>query len=63
MASAICAVCGKKYNPGRAVSHSNVKTHRKWRANLQNVKIKVDGTVMTAKVCTRCIKGNRVAKA
>lgn len=64
MASAICAVCGRKNSQGHNVSHSNRKTLRTWRPNLQKVRLKVTGGgVRAAHVCARCIKGNRVAKA
>ncbi|HBW47686.1 TPA: 50S ribosomal protein L28 [bacterium] len=64
MATAICEICGKKYGTGNNVSHSNHKTHRQWRANLQKIQVKLaNGGVVSAKVCTRCIKSNRIAKA
>lgn len=63
MATASCSICGRTYNPGHSVSHSNRKTHRKWRPNLQRVRIKVGRSVVTTRVCARCIKGNRVQKA
>ncbi len=64
MSSAVCAVCGKSLSSGHNVSHSNRKTHRTWRPNLQAVRIKAaSGGTVTAKVCARCIKSNRVRKA
>lgn len=63
MPTQICRVCGKSSGAGHNVSHSNRKTHRKWRPNLQRVRIKLGGTVMTAMVCARCIKGGKIVKA
>ena len=32
-------------------------------ANLQNIKIELNGSTKKALVCTKCIKGNKVVKA
>jgi len=45
------------------VSHANNKTNRRWYPNLQTVRAVVDGTTRRMRVCTRCIKSNRVTKA
>jgi large subunit ribosomal protein L28 len=45
------------------VSHANNKTNRRWYPNLQTVRAVVDGTTRRLRVCTRCIKSNRVTKA
>jgi large subunit ribosomal protein L28 len=45
------------------VSHANNKTNRRWYANLQRVRAVVDGQTRRVRVCTRCIKSNRVTKA
>ncbi|RMH55501.1 MAG: 50S ribosomal protein L28 [Candidatus Hydrogenedentota bacterium] len=58
-----CHVCGKAAVTGHNVSHSNRKTNRKWRPNLQKVRIRERGKVHTVLVCTRCIKSNRIQKA
>lgn len=50
--SKVCEVCGRGAQTGSKVSHSNVKTLRKFSINLQ-VK-KVDG--QRKKVCSKCIK-------
>jgi len=50
--SRVCQVCERGAKTGNQVSHSNVKTLRKFGINLQ-VK-KIDGERL--KVCTRCIK-------
>ncbi|WP_456060498.1 large ribosomal subunit protein bL28, partial [Brachyspira pilosicoli] len=48
---------------GHSVSHSNIKTKRSFNANLQNIKIELNGSTKKALVCTKCIKGNKVVKA
>lgn len=58
----VCEICGKGNQTGHSVSHSNVKTKRVFHANLQNIKINLNGTIKRAKVCTSCIKGNKIQK-
>jgi len=50
--SKVCSVCGRGAGTGHQVSHSQVKTLRKFGINLQTKKI--DG--QKEKVCTKCIK-------
>ena len=58
-----CELCGKKRQKAHKVSHSNIKT-RKWqRPNLQSIRAVVDGRVTRLRVCTRCIRANRIEKA
>lgn len=54
--SRVCAVCGKGKLSGNNVSHSNMRTRRTWGANIQKVKIEVDGKVSSQYVCTKCLK-------
>jgi len=58
-----CDVCGKGPAYGNNVSHANNKTGRRWYPNLQPVRILVEGRVRRARVCTQCIKSNRIQKA
>jgi len=60
---AACAVCGKHPTVGNNVSHANNKTKRLWRPNLQRVRAKVGGGAKRIRVCTRCLRSGRVAKA
>lgn len=57
-----CVVCGKGTETGNAVSHSNIKTRRKWKANIQKVKALVEGTPRRVSVCTRCLKAGKVTR-
>ena len=41
----VCEICGKGKQNGNSVSHSNIKTKRSFNANLQNIRIEVNGTV------------------
>jgi large subunit ribosomal protein L28 len=40
-----------------------VATKRRFDANLQKVRIKVDGAPQRAYVCTRCLKAGKITKA
>ena len=59
----VCDVCGKGPQSGHHVSHANNKVNRRWYPNLQRARAVVGGTVRRLRVCTRCLKSNRVAKA
>jgi len=59
----VCEICGKGPIAGHNVSHANNKTPRRWYPNLQRVRAVVNGVVRRIRVCTQCIKSNRVAKA
>ncbi len=72
-----CEVCGKKAQMGNSVeTRGKAKylggvgtkitgiTRRKFKPNLQNVKIALPGGgAKHAKVCTQCIRSGRVRKA
>lgn len=59
----VCEICGKAPVSGNNVSHAKNKTRRRWMPNLQKIKIVLGGRVTRAKVCTRCIKSDRILKA
>ena len=58
-----CDICGKGPAVGRNVSHAHNVTRRRFEANIQRVRAVVDGGVRRIRVCTRCIRSNRVVKA
>ncbi len=57
-----CEICGKGPAVGNNVSHSHKKSRRRWLPNLQKVRVQVDGQVTHKKVCTGCIKSDRIVK-
>jgi large subunit ribosomal protein L28 len=59
----VCEICGKRPITGHNISHANNKTPRRWYPNLQRARVVVNGVVRRIRVCTQCIKSNRVAKA
>ena len=58
-----CDICGKGPITGHNVSHANNKTNRRCYPNLQRVRARVGGLTQRLRVCTRCLKSNRVVKA
>lgn len=58
-----CAICGKGPSVGHNVSHAKNRTKRRWLPNLQKMKVVLDGSVRTVRVCTKCLKANKVQKA
>jgi large subunit ribosomal protein L28 len=57
-----CDICSKGRLVGNKVSHSNIKTKRVQRPNLQRVRALVDGSPRRIRVCTRCLRSGRVTK-
>ena len=58
-----CEVCGKGPVVGRKVSHAHNVSPRRFEPNLQSVRAVVNGGVKKMRVCTRCIRSNKVVKA
>jgi len=58
----VCYSCKKGPAFGNNRSHSMVATKRRFNANLQKVRIEVDGAPRREYVCTRCLKAGKVAK-
>ena len=57
-----CAICEKAAHFGNNVSHSNRKTKRAFKANVQKVSFVKDGKVETDYVCTRCLKSDKIER-
>jgi len=60
--SNICQICGKQGTSGNRVSHSNRKTRRRWKVNLQRVAVEFKGTRQRMLICTRCLRSGKVRK-
>ena len=59
-----CEVCNKGIQTGYSISHSHIRTKRKWKPNIQKVRVRNEkGTPRTMNVCTACIKANKVIRA
>jgi large subunit ribosomal protein L28 len=59
----VCAVCAKGPVTGNNVSHANNRSKRRWYPNLQTVRVLVEGAPKRIRVCTQCLKSNRIKKA
>ena len=57
-----CELCGRGPQFGNRVSHAHNVTKRRWNVNLQSVHAVVNGAPKRVKVCTSCIKSNKVQK-
>jgi large subunit ribosomal protein L28 len=51
-----CAICGKGPASGNNVSHSKVRTRRRFMPNLQAATVVIGGKRVRARVCTRCLR-------
>ncbi len=58
-----CDICGKRPVAGRNVSHAHNVTSRRFKPNIQRVRAVINGGVKRIRVCTRCIRSNKVVKA
>ena len=58
----VCEICGKKPMSGHHVSHAHNLTKRKFNPNLQTVHAEGFGRKKKIKVCTECIRNDRVQK-
>ncbi|MGQ0571284.1 MAG: 50S ribosomal protein L28 [Armatimonadota bacterium] len=58
-----CAICGKGPAAGRSLSHSHVRSLRRFLPNLQRVRVLVDGTSRRVNVCTTCLRSKRTVRA
>jgi large subunit ribosomal protein L28 len=62
--SRVCEICGKRPLKGYNVSHAHNRTKKISFPNLQKVRVlQSGGAVKRIKVCTRCIRSNRIQKA
>ncbi len=51
-----CERCGKSTQFGHSVSHSNVRTKRKFKANIQRVTVNEGDRRVRKYLCAKCIK-------
>jgi large subunit ribosomal protein L28 len=61
--SKICKVCGKKPVVGRTVSHAHNVRPLRFEPNLQVGRAVINCVVKRIRVCTRCLRSNKVTKA
>jgi large subunit ribosomal protein L28 len=51
-----CEICGKAPVSGNNVSHSKVRTKRRFSPNLQTATLMRQGRPVRMRVCTRCLR-------
>ncbi len=57
-----CFITGKQGHMGNNVSHSHRKSRKKWGANVQKVRILVDGKPKRVYVSTKALKSGKVTR-
>ena len=60
--SRTCDICGKRTITGNSVSHAKNRVRRTWKPNLKKVKTEIEGSTVTLKICTRCLKSDYIIK-
>jgi large subunit ribosomal protein L28 len=58
-----CAICGKTPQVGYNVSHSHVRTKRRWLPNLQRVRATGPTGTKVVRVCAKCLKAGKVTRS
>lgn len=59
-----CAICDKAVHFGNNVSHSHRRSNKIWKANIQRVRVKVNGSAARKMyVCTSCLRSGKVERA
>ena len=62
-----CEICEKSLNYGNKLSitrsHISKRTSRTWKPNLRTVKTIINGEPKKIKVCAKCLRSGKVAKA
>ena len=61
--SRVCEVCGKGILVGYSVSHAHNRNKKRSYPNIQRMKVMTPKGVRKMRVCTRCIRSGKVAKA
>ncbi|WP_054708431.1 50S ribosomal protein L28 [Shouchella patagoniensis] len=58
----VCYITGRKARSGNKRSHAMNKTKRRWGANVQKVRIMVDGKPKRVYVSARALKSGKVER-
>ncbi len=57
-----CDICGKSPVSGHRISHAHNVSNRQFKPNLRRVRAAVPGGSKRVRVCTRCLRSEKVAK-
>jgi large subunit ribosomal protein L28 len=58
----VCDFCGKRPVAGNKVSHSNIKTRKRWLPNIKKMKSQANGETKTVRACTRCVRSGCIVR-
>lgn len=62
-----CELCEKKMMTGRRISITRSQVSRRakrtWKPNVKKIRIVENGAVRTIKICTGCLRSNKVTRA
>ncbi|HNX37200.1 MAG TPA: 50S ribosomal protein L28 [Candidatus Cloacimonadota bacterium] len=61
--SRICDICGKSSMVGNNRSHALNATKRRFYPNLHEIRANINGSIKKVKLCSSCLKANKVSKA
>lgn len=57
-----CAICGRQPAAGYSLSHSHVRSHRRFVPNLQRIRVMLGRAPRRVNVCTTCLKSGRAVR-
>ena len=60
--SRVCDICGKRAQVGNHRSHAMNANKRKFFPNLSTMRANIEGSIKKIKICTSCLKTNKVKK-
>ncbi len=64
---AVCEICEKSIMTGNKISiarsHVSGRSKRTWKPNIKKVRILENGAVRSIKICTSCLRSNKVTRA
>ena len=60
--SKVCDICGKTAQVGNHRSHDLYATQRRVYPNLHEIRVDGDGGTKKIKICSSCLKANKVRK-
>ncbi len=58
----VCDICGKGVLTGNNDPKSHKRTKREFKPNLHSMKAEINGEVKKIRVCSKCLKANKVKK-
>lgn len=62
--SQVCDCCGRGPATGNLISHSHIRTRRRFMLNLFSVRVDLGGGVTKRmRICSRCLRSGKVKRA